>query len=280
MLTTLTSFSSNDDIGGSYRENSEWKLMPIQKERALKPFSCCPAPFSILNYTVKVRRRASFYVVNIIFPCGVIASLYLISFCLPPDSGERVSLVINILLAMAVYMTVVADQMPPNSEVVPMISVFFMIIFVQIALVLIVTCIITNIQFKIGPLPTLVVNVFNNKLAKLVGLKKQSVKYKASLKQPMKHSHIIGEDNLGVEVIQDLQENGKTNNREVGKMSENTATKKNEDSFDCSDENEDVAKHNNDEWRFLARVLNRVFFVVFFCFALLYFVIILVTIFS
>ncbi|OWF43045.1 CHRNA7-FAM7A fusion protein [Mizuhopecten yessoensis] len=37
-------------------------------------------------------------------------------FLLPTESGERVSFSITVLLAMAVFMTIVTDSLPSNSE--------------------------------------------------------------------------------------------------------------------------------------------------------------------
>ena len=47
------------------------------------------------------------------------------AFYLPPESGERITLVITNLLAMTVFMLLVADIMPSTSEVIPVISIYF-----------------------------------------------------------------------------------------------------------------------------------------------------------
>lgn len=54
-----------------------------------------------------------------------ILALTLLSFFLPPDSGERITLVITNLLAMTVFMLIVAEIMPATSEVVPLISIYY-----------------------------------------------------------------------------------------------------------------------------------------------------------
>lgn len=50
--------------------------------------------------------------------------LSLLSFIVSTESGERISLVITNLLALTVFMLIVADILPPTSEVVPLISTF------------------------------------------------------------------------------------------------------------------------------------------------------------
>ena len=51
--------------------------------------------------------------------------LTLLSFYLPPDCGERLGLVITNLLALTVFLLLVAEIIPATSDVVPLVSVFF-----------------------------------------------------------------------------------------------------------------------------------------------------------
>lgn len=61
-------------------------------------YSCCPAPYVDITYTINLRRRVLFYLNNLIIPCVILAALTVLAFYLPPESGERVSLVITVLL--------------------------------------------------------------------------------------------------------------------------------------------------------------------------------------
>ena len=63
-----------------------------------------------------------YFPLSFFFP---ILALTLLSFFLPPDSGERITLVITNLLAMTVFMLIVAEIMPATSEVVPLISIYY-----------------------------------------------------------------------------------------------------------------------------------------------------------
>ena len=54
--------------------------------------------------------------------------------------GERISLTITILLAMTVFMLVVAETIPPSSDVVPLIAKFYMTAMVEMAVGLVWTC--------------------------------------------------------------------------------------------------------------------------------------------
>lgn len=55
-------------------------------------------------------------------------------------TGERISLTITILLAMTVFMLVVAETIPPSSDVVPLIAKFYMAGMCEMAVGLVWTC--------------------------------------------------------------------------------------------------------------------------------------------
>ena len=55
-------------------------------------YECCPAPYLDITFTIKIRRRTLYYFFNLIVPCILIASMAVLGFTLPPDSGEKLSL--------------------------------------------------------------------------------------------------------------------------------------------------------------------------------------------
>ena len=71
---------------------------------------------------LQLERRPLFYLLNLIFPCSVISTVAILTFLLPPESGEKVSLCITVLLSLAVFLLVVSETMPPTSETFPFIG--------------------------------------------------------------------------------------------------------------------------------------------------------------
>jgi nicotinic acetylcholine receptor len=55
-------------------------------------YECCPEPYLDITYTIRMRRRTLYYFCNLIIPCILIASMAVLGFTLPPDSGEKLSL--------------------------------------------------------------------------------------------------------------------------------------------------------------------------------------------
>ena len=109
-------------------------------------FSDCAAPFMNVVYTIHIRRKTLFYFNNLIGPCFLITILCLFTFLLPPETGERVTLVITTLLAMTVFMLTIAEKTPPTSKVTPLIGKFFISSMVIIGLSLIATCVVLNLH--------------------------------------------------------------------------------------------------------------------------------------
>ncbi|EDO33745.1 predicted protein, partial [Nematostella vectensis] len=112
---------------------------------------CCPEPYPNLVFTLHIRRKVLFYFNNLIVPCFLITAFALLTFVLPPNTGERVTLVITTLLAMTVFMLMIAENTPTTSDVTPLIGKFFVASMVEIGLALIATCFVLNIYESTGP---------------------------------------------------------------------------------------------------------------------------------
>ena len=64
----------------------------VPAKRNEMKYECCEAPYLDITFTIKMRRRTLYYFCNLIIPCILIASMAVLGFTLPPDSGEKLSL--------------------------------------------------------------------------------------------------------------------------------------------------------------------------------------------
>ena len=69
----------------------------------------------VLTIRLFLSRRPSFYLVNMVLPIATMGVLNLLVFLLPPESGERVGYCITVLLAICVFLTIAADNLPKAS---------------------------------------------------------------------------------------------------------------------------------------------------------------------
>nr|XP_006814582.1 PREDICTED: neuronal acetylcholine receptor subunit alpha-9-I-like [Saccoglossus kowalevskii] len=105
--------------------NGEWELLEMPVTDSSDLHECCTVPFPAITYTLHLKRRSTFYVVNIVFPSFLAYILISVGFYMPSDSGERMSLCVISILSQFVFLTVVADFMPPTAEFVPHLQRYF-----------------------------------------------------------------------------------------------------------------------------------------------------------
>ena len=75
-----------------------------------------------LVFDINMKRNYQFYVNHMIFPFSILSCLTLFVFWLPPDSGEKITLTITILLALTVFLQLISDYTPKASSNLPIIG--------------------------------------------------------------------------------------------------------------------------------------------------------------
>ena len=138
----------NPVITAQYINSSEWEVVEGSKLRNSVKYACCPYPYIDVTIKLVLKRKPLYYIFNVITPCLVLAVTILFGFFLPPESGERISLTITILLAVAVFLQLVSDSLPRNSDSIPILAVFYMVIMTESALSLITTCTVLVFHFR------------------------------------------------------------------------------------------------------------------------------------
>ncbi|XP_061684249.1 neuronal acetylcholine receptor subunit alpha-10-like [Syngnathoides biaculeatus] len=126
-------------------DNVEWEVLGMPAKRNVILYGCCADPYPDITYTLKLKRRASFYVYNLLIPCVMISFLAPLGFYLPADSGEKVSLGVTVMLALTVFQLLVAEIMPP-SENVPLIGKYYIATMTMITASTALTIFIMNIH--------------------------------------------------------------------------------------------------------------------------------------
>ncbi|XP_076002307.1 neuronal acetylcholine receptor subunit alpha-10a [Genypterus blacodes] len=126
-------------------ENVEWEVLGMPTKKNIILYGCCADPYPDVTYTLKLKRRASFYVFNLLIPCVMISFLAPLGFYLPADSGEKVSLGVTVMLALTVFQLLVAEIMPP-SENVPLIGKYYIATMTMVTASTALTIFIMNIH--------------------------------------------------------------------------------------------------------------------------------------
>ncbi|XP_022096712.1 neuronal acetylcholine receptor subunit alpha-10-like isoform X2 [Acanthaster planci] len=132
----------------SFIHNGEWVLKGMPLERKLIKYNCCKYPYSLLHFTIIVQRRSLFYVFNMLVPCMLVSALTMLSFYLPADAGEKVTLCITILLSLTVFLLLVAETMPPTSDVIPLIAQYYLTTMILVSVSTLMTVVVLHIHHK------------------------------------------------------------------------------------------------------------------------------------
>ncbi|OCT72556.1 hypothetical protein XELAEV_18035536mg [Xenopus laevis] len=92
--------------------------------------------------------RPLFYAVNLLLPSMFLMVMDIIGFYLPPDSGERVSFKITLLLGYSVFLIIVSDTLPATAIGTPLIGVYFVVCMALLVISLTETILIVRLVHK------------------------------------------------------------------------------------------------------------------------------------
>lgn len=81
-----------------------------------------------------MKRQTTFYMTTIIAPLVLMSAMTLLVFCLPADSGEKISFVISIFVSMTMFIGIINDVVPRSMNQIPRIVILILVTFVVIFL--------------------------------------------------------------------------------------------------------------------------------------------------
>ncbi|KAJ7380390.1 hypothetical protein OS493_008846 [Desmophyllum pertusum] len=130
-------------------DNGEWNVTSIRIKRSALVYDCCPdESYPDITFIIHLQRRSLYYTYNLIIPNFLIALLAFFSFYIPVECGERISFVITVLLSMTVFLLLVAESIPPTSEAVPVIGMYYTSSIIEVALALVATGISLKVYYS------------------------------------------------------------------------------------------------------------------------------------
>jgi len=141
-----------------------------------------------------MRRRILYYLFNIILPCIWLSILILVGFWLPPDSGEKITLGITVLLAFSVFMLLIAENIPATSEMVPLIGIYLTTTMSLTSISIILTVLVLQYHNtnKFTPIMSRRFYFFmTRRIGFLIGMKKTIERYEASHMMSERHVKLM-----------------------------------------------------------------------------------------
>ena len=98
-------------------DNGQWERREIMNKNGVT------YGYSSLTYTITFERKSLFIVLFVITPIFVLGFLNTLVFLVKPDTGEKLSYTMTVLLANALFLVIIAESMPKVSKPLPNICI-------------------------------------------------------------------------------------------------------------------------------------------------------------
>ncbi|XP_071486140.1 neuronal acetylcholine receptor subunit alpha-10-like [Diadema antillarum] len=125
--------------------NGVWNLSSVRREERSVTYDCCPAEYTTVRYTLVLTRTYAFYLLNMIIPSILLCFTNTLVYLIPPESGEKVQFAVSNLLASILFQQLIAGLMPPLGEELPLLGIFFL--FMVMCSCLAIACSILSLRF-------------------------------------------------------------------------------------------------------------------------------------
>ncbi|XP_036605887.1 neuronal acetylcholine receptor subunit alpha-6 [Trichosurus vulpecula] len=156
-------------------ENSEWEIVDASGYKHDIKYNCCEEIYTDITYSFYIRRLPMFYTINLIIPCLFISFLTVLVFYLPSDCGEKVTLCISVLLSLTVFLLVITETIPSTSLVIPLVGEYLLFTMIFVTLSIVVTVFVLNIHYRTPTthtMPKWVKTVFLQMLPKILMMRR------------------------------------------------------------------------------------------------------------
>ncbi|XP_052791607.1 acetylcholine receptor subunit alpha-like 1 [Mya arenaria] len=263
-----------------FYQSVEWDVISVTAKKNIKRYICCLEPYIDVTFHVTMRRKTLFHTVTLILPCAVISFLTVLVFYLPSDSEEKITLCISVLLSLTVFFLLLTEIIPPSSVVIPLIGKYLLFTMILVTLSIIVTVCILTIHFRSPATHNMshwTQTVFLHILPKMLCMKRpimrkyrlmkcNGVKQRNRKLEPSfircDERHVTSQPREGLHLLEEDQQcrncqRGSAVNRRVEVAF--TDVKYISDHL----KEEDEYSSNIEDWKFVAMVLDRMFFWIF-----------------
>ncbi|CAF4557804.1 unnamed protein product [Rotaria sp. Silwood1] len=80
--------------------------------------------YSLVRFTLILKRNHLYYLIKIILPFTLVSFVTLFTFLLPPQSGEKLTLNVTILLSLVIYLQLLSEYIPKSDDEIPILTLF------------------------------------------------------------------------------------------------------------------------------------------------------------
>lgn len=244
-----------------YEANHEWNIVGSDTKSQISTY--VSGDYTEIDFCFDFQRRSLFYTINLLFPIVMITLLTVMVFVLPEESGERMGVAVTLLmLAVTVFMLLLADTMPSSSASIPLAGIFFIFCISGMFLMIISLCVVSRLYHRTTTDPPM--NAFTRKyvydrLSFVVGVR-------CRLPKSGEMDNKVLLDGVSIEhAITDYHEKQMDNNSNNNNKN-NTNNNYNSNDGNNESRNDQPAYTLEEEWCIVGKTIDRCLFI-FFVFA-------------
>lgn len=117
-----------------YQTSNVWHVISAIAKRNVERYTCCAEPFIDLTFWITIRRKATFYAYTLILPCVLLTSLTLILFWIPAESPAKLTLGMSTFMAFFILLIIFEANLPPAATSFPVIGTYYCVNMVLITM--------------------------------------------------------------------------------------------------------------------------------------------------
>jgi hypothetical protein len=129
-----------------FNDNSEWTIIKTKVERHSTIYPCCPEPYSDVTFEITFKRSSTMFKAIVVSPVMVIIFMTLVSFWLPPQSGEKLLLNGTACILICLLLLYFSQVLTIHASSSPFIVTFYSNTLYLLCFSFIVSVIVINIS--------------------------------------------------------------------------------------------------------------------------------------
>ncbi len=106
--------------------SKKWIIKDFTGRKNIEHYSATNRSYDEIIFAISLKRKSTFYVLNLLLPCCLISIIACLCYVIPPQGGDRINLLLTTFLSIVVFVLVVLEIVPEESDSLPLFSKFLL----------------------------------------------------------------------------------------------------------------------------------------------------------